>query len=74
MKSFIALFSVVTIFLSCAVSDKKKQFEWHVSSLGGGGFIDGIIQNPQDPNIIYIRGDVPGEYHFQAGTPCRGST
>jgi hypothetical protein len=33
-------------------------FKWKISSLGGGGYITGFLQNPQHPEIFYARCDV----------------
>ncbi len=35
---------------------------WHQSTLNGGGFIEGILQDPQNPSILYARSDVAGVF------------
>lgn len=35
---------------------------WQQSTLNGGGFIAGILQDPSDPNIIFARSDVAGVF------------
>ncbi|MFC5471506.1 hypothetical protein ACFPPD_22790 [Cohnella suwonensis] len=37
-------------------------FTWKNSNLGGGGYITGIVQNPNNRNIIYARCDVAGVF------------
>ncbi|MGB7338215.1 MAG: hypothetical protein WBC91_04920 [Phototrophicaceae bacterium] len=36
--------------------------QWQQSTLNGGGFIEGILQNPQHPTIMYARSDVAGVF------------
>lgn len=38
------------------------KYEWQQSYLGGGGYITGFLQHPQDPNIFYARCDVAGVF------------
>lgn len=35
--------------------------------IGGGGYIPGMIQNPEDPNILYARSDVGGVFKSENG-------
>ena len=35
---------------------------WHQSTLNGGGFIEGILQDPHHHNIMYARADVAGVF------------
>ena len=39
-----------------------SQPKWQQSYLGGGGYITGFLQHPQDPNILYARCDVAGVF------------
>jgi hypothetical protein len=36
------------------------KYRWTSSEFGGGGYVTGILQHPENPNIIYIRTDVAG--------------
>ncbi|MGA9291467.1 MAG: hypothetical protein WBV81_02695, partial [Ignavibacteriaceae bacterium] len=36
------------------------QYRWVSSDFGGGGYVTGLIQNPENQNILYIRTDVAG--------------
>jgi len=40
----------------------KETFEWSQCSMGGGGYITGIIQNPINPEFLYARCDVAGVF------------
>jgi len=35
---------------------------WKQATMQGGGFIAGLLQNPNDPNIMYARSDVAGVF------------
>ncbi len=39
-----------------------NSYAWQQSTLNGGGFIEGILQNPRFPNILYARSDVAGVF------------
>lgn len=41
---------------------EKPEYKLVQSKLGGGGYITGLLQNPQNPDIIYARSDVAGMY------------
>ncbi len=59
----IAVVSIVLLLNSCA--DKKSddiRYRWLSSGFGGGGYVTGLIQNPENPDILYIRTDVAGVF------------
>ena len=62
MKRIVNLLIIALIFCSCKSYTQTETFEWKQSSLGGGGYICGLIQNSQNPDIIYGRCDVGGVY------------
>jgi photosystem II stability/assembly factor-like uncharacterized protein len=35
---------------------------WRQSTLNGGGFIEGLLQDPQHPDVMYARSDVAGVF------------
>jgi photosystem II stability/assembly factor-like uncharacterized protein len=37
-------------------------FHWQQSTLQGGGFITGLLQDPVDPSVLYARTDVAGVF------------
>ncbi|NJR12889.1 hypothetical protein HC776_03300 [bacterium] len=36
--------------------------QWYQSTLNGGGFIEGLLQDPRNPHILYARSDVAGVF------------
>lgn len=44
-----------------------KRITWQQSTLNGGGFIEGILQDPQFPDILYARSDVAGVFKSSDG-------
>ncbi|MNO14722.1 Xyloglucanase precursor [compost metagenome] len=40
----------------------KKETIWSPASLGGGGYITGLIQHPTDSGVLYARCDVAGVF------------
>jgi photosystem II stability/assembly factor-like uncharacterized protein len=45
----------------------QTQLRWQQSALGGGGYITGLLQHPQQPNILYARCDVAGVFKSEDG-------
>ena len=46
------------------------KYRWTSSEFGGGGYVTGILQHPENPNIIYIRTDVAGIFKNVDGGKC----
>ena len=40
----------------------EAKYRWTSSEFGGGGYVTGILQNPVNPVILYIRTDVAGVF------------
>lgn len=40
---------------------------WRQSTLNGGGFIAGLLQDPRNPNVLYARSDVAGVFKSSDG-------
>ena len=38
------------------------KYRWTSSEFGGGGYVTGILQRPDNPDIIYVRTDVAGVF------------
>jgi len=41
---------------------ESEEVQWRLVGPGGGGWIQSIAWDPQDPNILYVGGDVGGFY------------
>ncbi len=37
-------------------------YRWTSSEFGGGGYVTGLLQHPENPNVLYIRTDVAGVF------------
>ncbi|MFZ1978108.1 MAG: hypothetical protein WAV76_09150 [Bacteroidota bacterium] len=55
------LFSISS-FAGNHSSGSDIQFRWTSSEFGGGGYVTGILQHPDHPDILYIRTDVAGVF------------
>lgn len=47
-----------------ALAAQSGDFKWGNVTIGGGGFVSGLISVPNDPNIFYVRTDVGGAYRW----------
>src|ERR1022692_4083493 len=41
-----------------------QPYIWRNVTMGGGGFVTGIIVHPRERNLMYARTDVGGAYHW----------
>jgi len=41
-------------------------YVWHNVTVGAGGFITGVVYNPSQPNLAYLRTDIGGLYRWNA--------
>jgi hypothetical protein len=39
-----------------------SSYVWQNADIGGGGFVDGIVFSPTQPNVVYARTDIGGLY------------
>jgi len=45
----------------------SQSYTWkNVDTSGGGGFIPGIVFNPSQQNLIYVRTDIGGAYRWDS--------
>ena len=56
---------MVLIFTSV----QAQEYTWDQLSIGGGGYVTGVIVHPTEPNLVYCRTDVGGayKYNFSSG-------
>lgn len=68
-KNLTAL-AVAVVLGAAAVSCGSKQdggildYEWSNVAIGGGGYITGIVYNPSEEGLAYVRTDIGGAYRF----------
>jgi photosystem II stability/assembly factor-like uncharacterized protein len=63
----INLFLTINSFAEDNPSGSNIKYRWTSSEFGGGGYVTGIIQHPDNPNILFIRTDVAGVFKSSDG-------
>jgi hypothetical protein len=63
---------VLSLIVGCSINSKNEgnklpEFYWQQSYLGGGGYITGLVQNPENPDLIFARCDVAGLFKSYDG-------
>jgi photosystem II stability/assembly factor-like uncharacterized protein len=50
------------ISFTATYAQKQQKYEWKPVPVNGGGFVPGMIFNPTEKNLLYVRTDVGGAY------------
>lgn len=53
---------------SPAPRSERSRYAWKNVAVGGGGFVTGIVFNPTDRGLVYLRTDIGGAYRWQQDT------
>jgi photosystem II stability/assembly factor-like uncharacterized protein len=56
------LASFALLLSAGAYAQKLQKYEWKSVQVNGGGYIPGMIFNPSEKNLLYVRTDVGGAY------------
>lgn len=62
MKKFNVLFGMILTLQSVVFAQKQQAYDWKTVPVNGGGFVPGMIFNPTEKGLLYIRTDVGGAY------------
>ena len=54
--------------MTVALIAQAQTYTWRNVQIYGGGFIDGIVFNQSEPNLVYTRTDIGGAYRLDNAT------
>ncbi|HEX8461631.1 MAG TPA: hypothetical protein VF623_09380, partial [Segetibacter sp.] len=62
------LLSILLLSVAIGTGANAQNYQWKSLSMGGAGFVSGIITSKQEQNLMYARTDVGGAYKWNAAT------
>jgi hypothetical protein len=62
LKRVVFLIVIILLWLTNAEAQKQQKYDWKTVPVNGGGFVPGMIFNPTEKNLLYVRTDVGGAY------------
>lgn len=66
-KTLVLVASLATIPFLSSAAIAQQSYKWaNVKIGGGGGFIPGIVFNPSEKGLVYVRTDIGGAYRKNA--------
>ncbi len=67
-RYFLAFAALVALSLRVGAQPVSERYIWRNVTIGGGGFVTGIIFHPHERNLMYARTDIGGAYRWDAQT------
>jgi hypothetical protein len=64
----VRILTAITAILVPVLALAQSTYTWKPVVIGGGGFVDGIVFDPNSKNTIYCRTDVGGAYRWNDTT------
>jgi hypothetical protein len=66
MKIFVPIFFIPVFLMACKTSIESSElpYNWKNVQIVGGGFVDGIVFHPSEPDLRYARTDMGGAYRW----------
>jgi len=61
---FTLVIAMVVLNASPVKAAQQEPYNWQSVSIGGGGFVSGMVMHPTEPDLAYIRTDVGGAYRW----------
>ncbi len=59
-----SLWLVVFLLMSSAAHAADAPYTWNSVTIGGGGFVTGLVFHPKEKGLAYARTDVGGAYRW----------